>query len=79
MEASQPKPAMADAEKKAALTDPFVTTGQQKAVSGTTQKSGGEDDWYKAALAKAQAIAKNISSPLKPGTVLPMRTGNRFC
>ena len=69
---------MADVEKKAALTDPFVTTVQQKAVSsraqtttpGTTQKSGGEDDWYKAALAKAQAIAKNMSSPPKPGTIL---------
>ena len=66
---SQPKVAVA--EKKATLIDPFVTAAQQKAVPPQAQSTSGasteENDWYKAALAKAQAIAKNMSSPPKPG------------
>lgn len=69
VEVSQPKVAVA--EKKATLIDPFVTAAQQKAVPPQAQSTSGasteENDWYKAALAKAQAIAKNMSSPPKSG------------
>ena len=71
VEVSQPKPKVAVAEKKATLIDPFVTAAQQKALPPQAQSTSGasaeENDWYKAALAKAQAIAKNMSSPPKPG------------
>jgi len=56
VEPSQPKPPIAEVERPAAALPPQA--------SGT-QKSG-EGDWYKSALAKAQAIAKNMSSPPNP-------------
>lgn len=62
VEPSQPKPAIAEVERPPAALPPQA--------SGT-QKSG-EDDWYKSALAKAQAIAKNMSSPPNPDA-----TGNQ--